>query len=233
MGLNAMTKELEATLTGPISGCLAAGADVAAAALPRNARAVMVARAKAPRITFRFDRTNPQAIEWAQQHAAELVTNVTSETRKAIRNVITRAFTENLPPRTSAVLLRKIVGLTERQEESLDKLRHKMQEEGLSGPVMRSKLDRITDRMVRERAAMIARTETIRASNEGQTQLWMQAVAAGKLPREVQRVWIATEGACPICEPLEGKRATLHDTFDGGFEAPPAHPGCRCTTGIA
>jgi hypothetical protein len=246
-GLTAMTKRLEATIESPILSCLAAGADVAAAALPRKARSVKVARAKTPRITFRFDRTNPQATIWARQHAADLVTDVTGETRKAIRRVITRAFTDNLPPRESARLLRKIVGLTESQEESLDRLRHALQEN--PGKMVRmgerkfrapttktgiqNIIERQSDRMLRNRSIMIARTETIRASNEGQTQLWMQAVAAGKLPRNVERIWITTQGACPeICEPLESKRASLNGSFEGKYEAPPAHPGCRCTTGI-
>jgi hypothetical protein len=233
MGINAMAKQLESTLEGPIMGCLVAGAAVAAAKLPRKARTVTVARAKNPRITFRFDRTNPQAVEWTKQHAAELVVDVTTETRKAIRKIITRAFTENLPPREAAVLLRGVVGLTERQEESLDKLRRTMVGDERSGAYIRKRLAKRADEMTRQRSTMIARTETIRASNEGQTQLWMQAVEAGKLPRNVQRVWITTEGACPeICEPLEGKRATLHESFVGKYDSPPAHPGCRCTTGI-
>lgn len=229
-GVNAMNKSY-ASVEGPIRSTLFAGADVAAAELPR--KQVKVARAKSPKLTFRFDRTNPQAIIWSQQHAAELVTNVTQRTRMAIRNIITRAFTENIPPRDAARLVRGVVGLTEPQEESLDKFRKKLMEDGLTGARLRSKLEAATDRMVRQRSLMIARTETIRASNEGQTQLWMQAVDAGKLPRNVQRVWITTEGACPeICEPLEGKRAPLTGAFENKYDAPPAHPGCRCTTGI-
>lgn len=108
-GLTAMTRQLEATIESPILGCLRAGASVAASALPRGS-GVKVARVAAPKITFRFDRTNPQAVAWAKQHAADLVTDVTGETRKAIRKVIARAFTENMPPRESARLLRKKIG---------------------------------------------------------------------------------------------------------------------------
>lgn len=33
---------------------------------------------------------------------------------------------------------------------------------------------------------------------------------------------------CPICAPLNGKRAALDATFDGVVSNPPAHPRCRC-----
>lgn len=230
-GVNAMEAQYEATIESPIMGCLVAGANVAAITTPKSL--IRTARAKSPRLTFRFDRTNPQAVSWAKQHAGELVTDVTDQTRRAIRKIITRAFTENIPPRQAAILLRKVVGLNERQEEALDKIRRTMQGDEVPLSKMNARLAKHADRMVRERSLMIARTETIRASNEGQTQLWQQAVDAGKLPRSVQRVWITTEGACPeICEPLEGKRAPLTGAFENKYDSPPAHPGCRCTTGI-
>lgn len=247
-GLTAMTRQLEATIESPILGCLRAGASVAASALPRGS-GVKVARVAAPKITFRFDRTNPQAVAWAKQHAADLVTDVTGETRKAIRKVIARAFTENMPPRESARLLRKIVGLTETQEESLDKLRRalrenpgkivRMGERKFKAPTTRTGIrdiiERQSDRMIRNRSILIARTETISASNQGQTQLWQQAVAEGVLPRTAKRVWIVTpdERLCPICEGLDGKTSSLNGSFENKFDNPPAHPGCRCTTGLA
>lgn len=247
-GLTTMTRQLEATIESPILGCLRAGASVAASALPRGS-GVKVARVTRPKITFRFDRTNPQAVAWAKQHAADLVTDVSTKTRNAIRNVITRSFTENLPPRESARLLRKIVGLTDGQEEALDKLRKALREN--PGKIVRMGdrkfrapstrtgirdiIERQSDRMLQNRSTLIARTETIAASNQGQTQLWQQAVAEGVLPRNTKRVWIVTpdERLCPICEGLDGSTSSLNGTFENKFDNPPAHPGCRCTTGLA
>lgn len=87
------------------------------------------------------------------------------------------------------------------------------------------------------RAEMVARTETMRAANEGQMQLWDQATEAGLLTGDEQKEWIVTpdDRLCPICEPLDGEKAGLDETFkvDGEeIDGPPAHPRCRCTIGL-
>lgn len=84
------------------------------------------------------------------------------------------------------------------------------------------------------RAELIARTEVMKAANEGQRQAWNQAVDEGLLEGNERRVWIATEGsACPICEELDGKTAKLGEEYpDPGGDGPPQHPNCRCSEGI-
>lgn len=83
------------------------------------------------------------------------------------------------------------------------------------------------------RADLIARTEIMSAANEGQRQAWDQAVDEGLLSETAQRVWIATEDACPECDALDGETAPLDDDYPGeGGDGPPLHPNCRCTEGI-
>ena len=41
---------------------------------------------------FRLDLTNPRAIKWIEQHAAELVVEVSEETKRAIRSQIEQMF---------------------------------------------------------------------------------------------------------------------------------------------
>jgi HK97 family phage portal protein len=93
----------------------------------------------------------------------------------------------------------------------------------------------------KQRATMIARTEVIRASNEG-------ARAAYKNANVSQMRWIASSDPCPYCKGLDGKVVsvdkpflTTEDTFQpkgasrpldlkyGDIPSPPVHPGCRCT----
>lgn len=98
--------------------------------------------------------------------------------------------------------------------------------------------DRITDIIGDEaRAETIARTETMRASNEGQMTAWDQAVEAGMLSEDAQMEWITTpdDKLCPVCEGLDGVRAAIGEPFEADgetYDSPPAHPNCRCTTGI-
>ncbi len=88
------------------------------------------------------------------------------------------------------------------------------------------------------RAEMIARTETMRASNEGQQEAWDQAVTAGLLTGNEQQEWITAddEATCPICDPMDGVTVGLDEMFevDGDeIDGPPAHPNCRCTLGLS
>lgn len=82
------------------------------------------------------------------------------------------------------------------------------------------------------RAEMIARTEVMKASNEGLSQSWSQAVDIGLLNGDEKKEWIATAGCCDDCDELDGEQVPIDDDFSIGDD-PPAHPNCRCTMGIA
>jgi len=88
------------------------------------------------------------------------------------------------------------------------------------------------------RAETIARTESMRAANEGQSQLWDQATEAGLLTGNEKQEWIVTpdDRLCPICEPMDGVTVGLDEMFDvdgDQIDGPPAHPNCRCTLGLS
>ena len=88
-----------------------------------------------------------------------------------------------------------------------------------------------------ERADVIARTETMTASNQGQLEAWNQATDAGLLTGDEQKEWIVTpdDRLCPYCEPLDGQQVPLNGVFKsdlGDVDAPPLHPRCRCTIGL-
>ena len=88
------------------------------------------------------------------------------------------------------------------------------------------------------RAEVIARTEVMRASNEGQLEAWDQATEAGLLTGTEMKEWIVTpdDRLCPICEPMDGKNVALDEDFDvdgDQVDGPPAHPNCRCTLGLS
>jgi SPP1 gp7 family putative phage head morphogenesis protein len=88
------------------------------------------------------------------------------------------------------------------------------------------------------RAELIARTETMRASNEGQLEAWEQATEDGLLAGNEQKEWIVTpdDKLCPVCEQMDGVIIPLDEDFDVDgdmIEGPPAHPNCRCTLGLS
>ena len=71
-----------------------------------------------------------------------------------------------------------------------------------------------------QRATLIARTETLRAHNEGRKVFYRQVGVT-----KVQWLTAHDERTCPICRPLDGKVFEIEEV-----EGPPVHPGCRCST---
>jgi SPP1 gp7 family putative phage head morphogenesis protein len=73
----------------------------------------------------------------------------------------------------------------------------------------------------KQRAKLIAQTETTRAAHEGAVAGYEQSgVVAG-----LQWQTSADERVCPVCGPLQGTNLPMR-----GGSTPPAHPGCRCWT---
>src|SRR5215831_2316831 len=202
-------------------------------ALEAGAEAALVGR---PQLAGAFDVTNPATVAVAARTAAELVIRVTTEQRQAIRQAVVRAV-RGLDPQRLARDLRASLGLTARGEAALANFRARLEalrgeppgttidtnlrrlsNRGLTAARVDDLVGRYRQRLINQRATVIARTEVMAAVNEGQRQLWTQAAAAGTLdPTEVERVWIVTpdEKLCPICEELDGARASLDGKFPG------------------
>ena len=81
----------------------------------------------------------------------------------------------------------------------------------------------------KERAKLIASTETTRAYAEGNTETWKQSGVVEK------KRWNTAndERVCPLCGPLHGQEALLNEPFFDGTMNPPRHPRCRCWTSPA
>lgn len=182
---------------------------------------------------FGFDQTNPQAIQWARLRSAQLVTAISDDARAAIRRLVGEAFESGIPPRELAGLIRNTIGLTERDALAVMNRQLKLMAQGMSPERAAALAKKYADQLHRARALMIARTETMAASNEGQQELWRQAVDAKQLSKSMRKQWIATgdERTCPTCGPLDGTTVPVLEDFPLGN--PPAHPLCRCTIGLS
>ena len=209
-----------------------------------------IAKAPAP-AAMSFDLTNPEAVAWLRERAGTLITNITSSQRQAIRNILVRSFEEGIPVDAAAREIRQYIGLTEGYAEAVANLRRairanpgkklwagksavRVPKEGASREFIARRSQQYADRLLNPRAKAIARTESVAAANEGQRQLWLQAVKKDLLDATIQREWIATpdERLCPICENTNGEVRGLNEPFSIGVMGPPAHALCRCATGL-
>ena len=197
--------------------------------------------------SMQFDVTNENALAWAREHAGELVTAISEGQRAVINDLIVRMFDEGISVRDAMPILKNIVGLNDMQAGAVSNAYNVL---ATSEPGDRVEIGSKTvtvpddgdfddilsgysERLLDDRAEMIARTETMSAANAGTAEMWDQAVEEGLLTGNEYKQWIATddEKTCPECGELDGETVPLDEDFSIGDD-PPAHPNCRCTMGI-
>lgn len=180
-----------------------------------------------------FDVTNSEAVGWARAHAGEMIKGMLDERRSMIQTIIADGIEKGRTVSQTSKLLQNSVGLTERQGEALLALQDTLETEGLTPEEIDDEISTRAQEMTESRAEMIAQTETMEAANEGQKELWDQAVEQGLLSGSESKEWIYTPDnyACQDCEDLDGTTVPLSEEFEDGD--PPLHPYCRCTLGLA
>lgn len=144
------------------------------------------------RVVGTFAMINRPALAFLQDYELGLIKNVNQELRNQIRNQLTQAFI---------------------QGESIPQMVKRL--------TTGTALQRGVFPKVETRAEVIARTETIRAFNQGALEQYRSY--------GVRRVvWLTAhdERTCPVCRPLHKKVFPIDRIPFGG---PPAHPRCRCS----
>lgn len=192
-----------------------------------------------------FDLVNPLAVQWAETVGAARITEVGNETILAIRELVTQAASGQMDAYKLARVIKNdnLVGLHSRQLNAVENFRLTLEADGtLTDAMIDRRVARYADAQLRFRAQMIARTETMTASSEGQRGLWASAIQQGQLnPNAVRREWLIAriEGLCLNCEAFEGQTAPIGGEYvaqsGGGVpssKGPPLHPNCKCSEGI-
>lgn len=203
------------------------GIDVGKGALPPNVR-----------LQLRFDSVNVPAQMAAKASAAKLVTNVTAETRAALRELVARAFREGIQPRDLAKQIKPLVGLSRPYARAVETYRKDLVASGVSKTAAAAKAATYAEQLRRKRALTIARTEVIRASTEGQLAAWKQAIGQGLLSARSEKVWMTTpdDRLCRYCLAMDGQHVLVDLPFRsaklGRVSGPPLHPNCRCAVAV-
>jgi hypothetical protein len=183
--------------------------------------------------TIAWDILDPKAVAWVRNEAGTLITNITKETLLAVRETIQRGFTEGKGVQVMADGLRDIIGMNSRQAGAFDKYAADLAERGLKNSD--TLLEAYRRKLIKERATMISRTETIKAANEGWRQGIQKAVDDGLLDPQVWEIsWLVTQDdrKCEKCQSMRGKHRPIGGTYVEGIYAgtsgPPGHVQCRC-----
>lgn len=217
---------------------------------------------------FQFNTISQRAVSALQESRLRLVAEFTSQQLAATETILTQAIAQGLAPIEQARLIRGSIGLTNRQAQSVENFR-RLLEDGSSQALQRKlrdrrfdasirraisgerplttaqidrQVERYRERMIDFRARTIARTETLRAINEGDEELWNQAVEAGEIdPADIENVWhtAADERVRSSHRFMNGQRRGFQEPFRSGngnalrFPGDPRAPrsdvvNCRC-----
>lgn len=192
-------------------------------------------------IDVSFDLRNPYSEDFVRRRAGELVSGVTEAARERIREVIEAGFVDGQTVQQTALSLRETLTLGDRLWRAVDNQVMQMTDAGASLETVSDQAAAYAERLLAYRAELIARTETMTASNQGVLDSWRQAQGDGLLPGGMQKQWIHAAGSkrtCEICDGLgESDPVPIGEQFyseelDDYFDRPPAHPDCRCTMGL-
>jgi hypothetical protein len=162
---------------------------------------------------------NPRLEQFAITMTSTRIREIDQTTRDTIRQVLQRGLTAGDDPFAIARQIRGSIGLTRRQEAAVsnyermlraldpEALERKLRDRRSDGSVgraiandkaltdaqIRSLVDRYRDRYVKYRANVIARTESIRAVQGAQWELFQDMINKGQIDiRQVRRTWINT-----------------------------------------
>jgi len=141
-------------------------------------------------VTASFSMVHMPVLSYMQDYQLGLIRRVTQEVRDQIKEELKRGY---------------VMG------ESIPDIAKRLRS---------TKLDKGVWPSIEKRAEVIARTEIVRASNQGALYVYWQY--------DVKRVmWLAAadERVCPICGVLHRRIFPIDQIPFGG---PPAHPRCRC-----
>jgi len=136
--------------------------------------------------------------------------------------------------------------VTSINETTRNQLREVLAEGFVAGegiPKLRNRVEDVFNTATRTRSEVIARTETLRASNFATVEAYKQSEIV------VAKEWLAErdDRTCPYCQKMDGKIVDVDATYfkkgdtltvDGStlkidfldVNEPPLHPNCRCTT---
>lgn len=195
-----------------------------------------------------FDLVDARAVEYAAQSSAKLVREITDEMRQNIQQNIARATAGEITFPELVTELQMKLPLTARGSAAVDRFQQSNYErylrQGLSETKAKrkafDKATRYRNKLVEDRAKVIARTEVADAAMQGRYLGWESGVQSGIIDNQSVKEWIAEPDACPICLPLDGMIIGWTGDFPIGASGttgttdrmPPAHPNCRCSVAL-
>lgn len=212
-----------------------------------------------------YDPIAPGTVAEQRQVQSTWLKRMADTVEAVIDQDIRQGLTNGMTAEDIARVIKATIGLTPRQAAAVENFRRLLENGGAGaldrvlrdrrfdasvqrlidgGTVDQDKIDRMVQRYAEKyqahRAMVIARTESLRATNAGKRAAWAQY--SDRTGSDVLRWWLtaADERVCPVCSaiPLMNPDGVplgeMYDTPDGPMMMPPEpHANCRCTERFA
>jgi hypothetical protein len=208
-------------------------------------------------IPLTYDPLDPATVAAQQAQAAQIVAGVEANAQATAEHILSQGLSAGVRPAQIARQLRDTLGMTLQEATAIQNYRAALNSGTLSplnralrdrrfdaatrrGGLDEAQIDRMVERYAARyrafRAMRLARTESLRAANQGRKAAWTQY--AGLTGEGVRRFWLTAgdELVCAICAPIPGLNPEgigldeRYATPIGPLDAPPdPHPVCRCT----
>lgn len=200
--LDTLPDELSAQLRPVIENAIAESGRVVVQVLPKAAVTAPVV----------FSLVNPRVGAYINNYVGQMIREVSDETVKAVQIVVNQGVITGRNPRQIARDFRSSIGLTGRQEQTVQRLRAALEkgEAGYvnslttvtdsaknavsAGKLSESQIDKIVEqtrlRYVKQRTETIARTESLRATSVGQDLAIREGQITGAISNELLKRWL-------------------------------------------
>ncbi len=200
-----------------------------------------------PSTWFSLERWTNEAIRFVENRSAARIVGIDQATREGIRAIISEAFSEFGTGRDG--ITRALValdgsdglrlGLDPRRSRTLVRWINENITPDIPAPRARKMIDRRYRQLLRQRAVVIAQTESVYTANAGYVEAVQLAVAEGQLDPNIYILeWVARVIRCPRCAAMDTSTREIHGgsfVSDGsgplGIEAiafPDLHPNGWC-----
>ena len=178
------------------------------------------------------------ALQWVMTRGTQSINGLTSTTRQAIIEIVTEGIRNEMTMKEMAAAVHDTIGLSPRDAKFIAKRKAQLERNGAPQKAITRQIKGLRKNKLKRRAELIAATESFAARNQGQVNAWKILEQEGRLNPGMGKEWIAFPG-CPICAAIVARGPIpLGDLFYAELQgthhdAPPAHPGCQCSMGIA
>jgi len=162
---------------------------------------------------------------YMRERGATLVTGITEQSRNAIRNTVGNGMRDGVDIKEIALRIKQNIGLDERSSMAVENLRNNLTSKGVSKVKVQAQVKQYSEKLLQQRAELIAQTETAAAIENAKLGIWKSS----GVPQYVR--WVTDANACDKCAPSAGDIQVVGQMFQtsiGLFESPPLHPRCRC-----